>query len=163
MSDSATPANGMRLATAFYPPVENSEHIIEKDDIGGDTTEGKKVITTQGGVLLGKMSFKMLTDERLDMTGFELVKGSNTPQTGIKINLDATHSFEAQSVFRFTNEVASKDADLSNLVLSSGKVNEENPDESTYKEYNLTPAFDKETKNYTLTLLEHLDIIDITV
>ena len=162
MSDSATPANGMRLATAFYPPVENSEHIIEKDDIGGDTTEGKKVITTQGGVLLGKMSFKMLTDERLDMTGFELVKGSNTPQTGIKINLDATHSFEAQSVFRFTNEVASKDADLSNLVLSSGKVNEENPDESTYKEYNLTPAFDKETKNYTLTLLEHLDIIDIT-
>jgi len=126
--------------------VSSEIHIIEKDDIGGDTTEGKKVITTQGGVLLGKMSFKMLTDERLDMTGFELVKGSNTPQTGIKINLDATHSFEAQSVFRFTNEVASKDADLSNLVLSSGKVNEENPDESTYKEYNLTPAFDKETK-----------------
>lgn len=170
MNDSATPANGMRLTTAFYPPVENSEHIIEKDDITGGTTEGttegKKVITTQGGVLLGKMSFKMLTNESLNMNAFELVPGTTSPRTGIKINLDATHCYEKSDpktgVFRFTNEVASKDADLSNLVLSSGKVNEENPDESTYKEYNLTPSFEKETKNYTLTLLEHLDIIDIT-
>ena len=48
------------------------------------------------------------------------------------------------------------------MVVSSGKVNEENPDESNYKEYNLDPIFDKETNNYTLTLLEYLDTIDIT-
>lgn len=160
----------MRLATAFYPPVNTSEHIIERDDIIADssqgTTEGKKVITTKGGVLLGKMSFKMLEEGPFSLEGFELVTGATVPKTGIKINLDATRFYEnadpKTGVFRFTNEVASKDADLTNIVLSTGEENEENPDESNYKEYELNPVFDKETKNYTITLLEHLDIIDIT-
>ena len=155
----------MRLATAFYPPVDTSEHIIEKDDIISDSPQGKKVITTQGGVLLGKMSFKMLEEGPFSLEGFELVPGNTVPKTGIKINLDAIHSYEKSDpetgVFRFTNAVASKDADLTNIVLSTGEANEENPDESNYKEYELNPVFDKETKNYTITLLEYIDKMNI--
>ena len=164
----------IRLATAFYPPVEESQHIIKlKDEDNtagstGGTTEGDKIITTkeEGGVLLGKMSFKMLTNETFnkDDFGLALVPSSHTPQTGIKINVNAAISYEspAEKIFIFTNNVVSKDADLTNIVLSSGKIDEENPDQSTYKEYNLTPSFDKETKNYELNLLEDLDTIDIT-
>lgn len=147
--------NVIRAIISFYPPVEGSEHIIEKDGIDG------KVVTTAGGVLLGKMSFKMLTDQ-FDISGFELVTNTSSPQTGVKVNLDAKTCFEAPPTFRFADVTASKDADLTNIVLSSGENNEDVPEESTYKEYDLTPTFDKETKNYEVILLEYLDAIDIT-
>lgn len=39
--------NGIRMATSFNPPVEESEHIIDKEGIG-------KVVNTANGVLLRK-------------------------------------------------------------------------------------------------------------
>lgn len=138
---------------SFNPPVNESEHIIEKDDIG-------KVVTTTDGVLLGKMSFKMNVDE-FDVSGFSLVTDTNSPTTGIKINLNVTEAFENPSTFRFTDQTASKDAYLSNIVVSSGEVDNENPGNSTYKEYTLTPTFDKDTLNYEIELLEYIDTIDI--
>ncbi len=154
--------NIVRAQMSLFPPLSTmpvSEHIIEKD--------GSKIISTGDAVKFGEMSFRMITDDRFDINGFKL-KASNkySPATGIKVNLDVLHCFEKSDpetgVFRFTDETASKDADLANIVVSSGKVNEENPDESNYKEYNLDPIFDKEVNNYTLTLLEYLDTIDIT-
>ena len=146
--------DGIRGIVSFDPPTTESDHIIEKDGIG-------KVVTTSGGVLLGKMSFQMTADT-FDASWFQLVEDSeDSPKTGIKINIDGTNYYEAQSTFRFTDKTASKDASLSNLVVSSGIVDETNPDNSTYKEYTLTPTFDKETLNYEITLLEYLDTIDI--
>ena len=147
--------NVVRAIISFYPPVNETENIIVKDGVDG------KVVTTKGGVLLGKMSFKMLTDQ-FDISGFELVTNTSSPQTGVKVNLDAKTCFEAQSTFRFTDVTASKDSDLTNIVLSSGENNEDVPEESTYKEYDLTPTFDKDTKNYEVILLEYLDTVDIT-
>ena len=147
--------NVIRAVFSFYPPVNETEHIIVKDGVDG------KVITTTGGVLLGKMSFKMLTNQ-FDISGFELVTNTSSPQTGVKVNLDAKTCFEAPPTFRFSDETSSNDADLTNIVLSSGKNNEDEPEESTYKEYDLTPTFDKETKNYEVVLLEYIDAIDIT-
>lgn len=144
---------GFRWVTSFNPPVTESEHIIEKDGIG-------KIVTTQGGVLLGKMSFQMTADE-FDVSGFKLVEDTTSPTTGIKINLDGTNSYQAQSTFIFTDKTASKDAYLSNIIVSSGQVDTENPDNSTYKEYTLTPTFDKDTLNYEIELLEYIDTIDI--
>lgn len=147
--------NVIRGIISFYPPVNETEHMIVKDGVDG------KVVTTKGGVLLGKMSFKMLTNQ-FDISGFELVTSTSSPQTGVKVNLDAKTCFEAQSTFRFTDETASNDADLTNIVLSSGENNEDIPEESTYKEYDLTPTFNKETKNYEVILLEYLNAVDIT-
>lgn len=106
------------------------------------------------------MSFKMTANE-FDISGFKLVEDTSSPTTGIKINLNLTQSFEAQSTFRFTDQTASKDATLSNIVISSGETDEENLSNSTYKEHNLTPTFNKETFNYEIELLEYIDTMKI--
>lgn len=144
--------NLLRTVTSFNPPVEAGGHIID--------TENGKVITTTGGVLLGKMSFQM-TAQKFDTSWFSLV-GGYEPVNGIDINIDGTKYYNDTSTFRFTDQTASDDATLSNLILSTGEIDEENPDNSTYKEYGLTPTFDKETLIYEVTLLEYIDTMDIT-
>lgn len=145
--------DGFRWVTSFNPPVTESEHIVEKDGIG-------KVIVTTDGVLLGKMSFQMTADE-FDISGFQLVGGSTTPTTGVKVNLDGTNSYQATSTFRFIDKTASKDATLSNIIISSGEVDELDPTNSTYKEHPLTPTFAKEKLNYEVELLEYIDTMKI--
>ena len=146
--------NGIRAIFSFNPPVEEREHIIDKEGIG-------KVVNTDGGVLLGKMSFQMTADV-FDATWFNLVATEDTsPRTGIKINIDGTHYYEEQSTFRFTDETASKDSSLSNLIVSTGEIDKTEPDKSTYKEYEYTPTFNKETFNYELKLYEYIDTMDI--
>lgn len=98
---------------------------------------------------------------------FSLVENADSyPTTGIKINIngfDVTEpqNYQAQSTFRFTNKVVSQDADLDDLVISTGEVNTVNPANSTYKEYELTPNFSKGILDYELTLLEYIDTMDI--
>lgn len=147
--------NVINAIVSFNPPTNTSEHIIEKGDEG-------KVVTTTGGVLLGKMSFKMTADE-FDISGFSLVEDTNSPTTGIKINLNIIEAFENQSTFRFTDQTLSKDATLSNIVVSSGEIDEEDATNSTYKEYPLTPEFNKETLDYEIKLLEYIDTMRIKV
>lgn len=145
--------NVVNAIVSFFPPVEETDHIIN------DPEDGMQV-STQGGVLLGKMSFQM-TAEEFDISGFSLVEATNSPVTGIKINLNIKEAFTNQSTFRFKDATASKDATLSNLIVSSGVVDDENPDNSTYKEYQLTPSFDKDTNNYEIELLEYIDTINV--
>lgn len=145
--------NVVNAVISFNPPIEETEHIIEKEDIG-------KVVTTSGGVLLGKMSFRM-TAEEFDISEFSLVPDTNSPLTGIKINLNIEEAFENTSTFRFTDALPSKDSALSNLIVSSGVVDEENAENSTYKEYTLSPIFDKETLSYEIELLEYVDNLNI--
>lgn len=102
-----------------------------------------------------------MTANEFDISGFKLVEDTSSPTTGIKINLNLTQSFEAQSTFRFTDQTASKDASLSNIVISSGETDEENPSKSTYKEHSLAPTFNKETFNYEIELLEYIDTMKI--
>lgn len=148
-------SNVIRGIFSFDPPITSTdnEHIVDKDGIG-------KVINTDGGVLLGKMSFQM-TEEVFDVSWFQLVQDSNySPETGIQVNIDGINHYEKQSVFRFTDKTESKDADLIDLVLSTGEKEGDNP---TYKEYPLTPEFEKNTLNYELSLMEYLDNMDIKV
>lgn len=161
-------ANNVIIATMeLYPPLSTlptSEHIIVKN--------GNKTISTGEKVKFGEMSFQMLNnDDPFDITGFKIKKNENySPTTGAKINLDAVHCFnyvnytdqQKDGIFRFTDETASKNADLENIVVSSGEVNTEEPDKSTYKEYNLEPKFNIGTKKYEVTLLEYIDTINIT-
>lgn len=108
--------------------------------------------------MLGKLSFNMITDT-FDVSEFSLVENlSYSPNTGIKIDYTAQESYQAQSTFRFTDATASKDASLKNLIVSSGIKDGEEP---IYKEYELTPTFDKDVKEYEITLLEYVDKINI--
>ena len=145
--------NLIRWAISFDPPTDESEHIINDEN-------GKKIVTTTGGVCIAKVSFKVLSDD-FDMSGFALQEDTSSPKTGIKINLDITNAYENQSTFRFTDATASKNANLSNLIVSSGQVDELDPSKSTYKEYEIIPSFDKATLSYQMELLEYLDEIDI--
>lgn len=142
--------SGIRMIISFNPPVEDSENI-----------QDETLISSGKSVLLGKMSFKMTADE-LDLSGFNLIPDATTsPTTGIKINTNIDDSYEAQSTFIFTDKTASKDATLKNLKLSTGTEDTENPDNSTYKEYELTPIFDTATKEYTLELNEYIDEMNL--
>lgn len=146
--------DGILAGLFFKPPVSVGGHVIDKDGVG-------KVIDTGEDLLIGRMSFQM-TEEKFSTDWFHLVENTDTyPMTGIKINVDGVNNYQAQSTFRFTDQIASKDADLLDLILSSGEINEENPDESTYKEYEFNPIFNKDTLNYEVTLMEYLDKMSI--
>lgn len=148
--------DSIKMICSFNPPVDIKEggHIIEKEGIG-------KVVNTNGGVLLGKMSFQM-TEDIFDMSSFKLVEDTeSSPLTGIKINTDGLHYFDNQRTFRFANNTASKDANLTNIIVSSEEKNEENPEESSYKEYNISPEFNVDTKEYELKLLDYIDNLNI--
>lgn len=146
--------DGMRGWLAFNPPLTESEHIVDKTGIG-------KVIQTNENLLLGKMSFQMKVDE-FDVNWFKLVDSKeNLPVTGTKITLDGVKNYQKESTFRFTDQLASKNADLANLVLSTGEIDEEDSSKSTYKEYDFTPVFDKDTLKYEVTLMEYIDNMDI--
>ena len=103
-----------------------------------------------------------MTEETYDPSWFQLVTSTSSPKTGIKISVSTTEYYEAQSTFRFTGAVNSKEAKLSDLIVSTGTINEENPEESTYKKYTLTPEFEKNTTSYELELREYIDNMDIT-
>ena len=104
-----------------------------------------------------------MSEDTFDVNWFQLVENSESyPTTGIKINIDGTNNYQAQSTFRFTDQTASRDADLVNIRLSTGEVDAVNPENSTYKEYAYTPDFNKETLDYELTLLEYVDEMNLT-
>ena len=140
--------NIIQSIISFNPPVEESEHIIEKEGIG-------KVVTTKGGVLLGKISFQMTADV-FDISCFHLVEDEeSSPNTGIKINLDGKTYFDNQSTFRFVDDIASKDANLTNIILSN------NQDNLTDKQYSLSPVFEKDITNYKVEILENINKLNI--
>lgn len=164
--------------------IPTSAHVVERNDSKAITT------TTENGegVKLGEMSFRMLTDDTFILTDdpedtqsfyFGLVPNKEAklcPKTGIKVQLNDERDYdidgqkdynkfhaEDKETFIFTDMTASEDADLADLIVSSGEVNTENPSESTYKEYDLNPEFkgNEEVGTYTLTLMEYIDTINI--
>lgn len=148
-------ATVVRMIGSVNAPIAGAtDHFILKDD-------GKYSFHTNGDVLLGTMSFQM-TVEEFDISWFKLVTANSSPTTGVKISVNTVKRYEAQSTFRFTDDIASKEASLSNLVVSHGKQDLDNPDNSTYQEYPLTPTFDKDTLQYEIKLLEYIDDMDIT-
>ena len=112
-----------------------------------------------------------MTADEFSAEWFRLEENASaSPNTGIKINLDGLHYYDLNgnevspynySTFRFADNTASKNVDLTNIIVSSGEKNEEEPDKSTYKEYSLDPEFDKDTTKYEVELLEYKDELDI--
>lgn len=106
----------------------------------------------------------MITEDEFDVTGFSLVANTeHSPKSGIDINIDANaeNTLKEQDRFIFTDKTASKDAYLNNIIVSNTKENEEDLSNPIYKEYDLTPEFNKETNQYKVEILEYIDDIDI--
>lgn len=142
---------GIRLVLSLNPPVTESEHIKNDENLG-------TIIDTTGDVLLGKLSFKMSSDE-FNISSFKLeTSSSSSPKTGIKITIGNEQNYESQSTFRFTDKTTSKNADLANIKLSTGSEEDAN-----YKEYPITPTFDKKILEYNLDLLEYIDKMDLEI
>lgn len=146
-----TSTGGMRAVVSFNPPISESEHIKNKENVG-------MIIDSSGSVLLGTLSFRTTLD-KFDISSFKLeTSDTASPKTGIKISIDIGSYYENQSTFRFTDKSASRNADLSNIKLSDG-----NEDDENYKEYALNPSFDKNTLEYTTELLEYVDKVNLEV
>ena len=146
-----TSTGGMRAVVSFNPPISESEHIKNKENVG-------MIVDSSGSVLLGTLSFRTTLD-KFDISSFKLETSDTTsPKTGIKIIIDGSTYYENQSTFRFTDKSASRNADLSNIKLSNG-----NEDDENYKEYALNPSFDKNTLEYTTELLEYVDKVNLVV
>ena len=146
-----TSTGGMRAVVSFNPPISESEHIKNKENVG-------MIVDSSGSVFLGTLSFRTTLD-KFDISSFKLETSDTTsPKTGIKIIIDGSTYYENQSTFRFTDKSASRNADLSNIKLSNG-----NEDDENYKEYALNPSFDKNTLEYTTELLEYVDKVNLEV
>ena len=146
-----TSTGGMRAVASFNPPISESEHIKNKENVG-------MIVDSSGSVLLGTLSFRTTLD-KFDISSFKLETSDTTsPKTGIKIIIDGSTYYENQSTFRYTDKSASRNADLSNIKLSNG-----NEDDENYKEYVLNPSFDKNTLEYTTELLEYVDKVNLEV
>ena len=146
-----TSTGGMRAVVSFNPPISESEHIKNKENVG-------MIVDSSRSVLLGTLSFRTTLD-KFDISSFKLETSDTTsPKTGIKIIIDGSTYYENQSTFRFTDKSASRNADLSNIKLSNG-----NEDDENYKEYALNPSFDKNTLEYTTELLEYVDKVNLEV
>ena len=146
-----TSTGGMRAVVSFNPPISESKHIKNKENVG-------MIVDSSGSVLLGTLSFRTTLD-KFDISSFKLETSDTTsPKTGIKIIIDGSTYYENQSTFRFTDKSASRNADLSNIKLSNG-----NEDDENYKEYALNPSFDKNTLEYTTELLEYVDKVNLEV
>ena len=146
-----TSTGGMRAVVSFDPPISESEHIKNKENIG-------MIVDSSGSVLLGTLSFRTTLD-KFDISSFKLeTSDTASPKTGIKISIDGSTYYENQSTFRFTDKSASRNADLANIKLSNG-----NEDDENYKEYALNPSFDKNTLEYTTELLEYVDKVNLEV
>lgn len=146
-----TSTGGMRAVVSFNPPISESEHIKNKENVG-------MIVDSSGSVLLGTLSFRTTLD-KFDISSFKLETSDTvSPKTGIKISIDGSTYYENQSTFRFTDKSASKNADLANIKLSNG-----NEDDENYKEYALNPSFDKNTLEYATELLEYVDKVNLEV
>lgn len=159
--------NGIvRGILSFFPPIQDTEHIITRED-------SVQLVSSKGDdepLLLGKMSFKMSSNEVFDIEGFKLAgpndgtdyQDTEIPPTGIWINIDGTYRYENQSTFIFEDATASKDADLLNIEVSSEQESEEEPDSPIKTTYELEPEFEKDKNEYTVTLYDYIDEVDIT-
>ncbi len=74
-----------------------NEYLVEDDDIGD-------YVSINGDVLLAKLSFNVgdSTRENISTQSLRLKEASTSPQTGIKVNVNGTDSYEAQKLFEFT-------------------------------------------------------------
>lgn len=153
---------------------ENGEYrcimsLDEYDDAGNyienDETLGYIVNSNvEGGVLLGRMSFRLFSGD-IDETTFVLKTGGTSPKTGIEISQTLNSGYSDPSVFRFS--VLSNDASLNKIEYDFFNYEEDGDStlpELTYESLDLTKKDAESTElvsKYTIELLEDVDNVSL--
>lgn len=111
-----------------------------------DDVSIEKQVQIPDFVLFGKLTFQIIGEGEITTSSLKLKEGATSPKTGIKVNVNGTDSYEAQSLFAFHLALASENANLSNLESNFDTIDEFLPD----------------TTEYTAILLQNLKEVEIT-
>ncbi len=107
--------------------------------------------------VIARISFQM-GDGEITTDDIKLKTGTNSPTTGIKVVTNNSDNYQNQSLFIFTLDLKSKNADLADLKLSNGS-----DEDGDYREYTLDPKFDKDTLEYSTEILEYVDKAKLSI
>ena len=137
----------------------SSERTGTNEYLKTDATIGDYV-DISGDVLIGKMTFKKLADSKITTSTIALKQATTSPTTGIKLNIDGTDNYQAESLFEFTLALASENANLSNLVTTPTDIT--GFDKATY-DYNLKLQTDESKISVTPTTEDTKSTLKINV
>lgn len=126
------------------------------NDYYKEETPNQPIVEVQDEAIIGKISFQMEDGIAITTDDIKLKTGSTSPTTGIKVVTSESNNYQAQSLFEFTLDLASKNANLSKIEISNG-----NDEDGDYRSYDLDPTFDKDTLEYETKILEYVDSIDL--
>ena len=121
-----------------------------------EETANQPIVEVADETIIGKISFQMEDEIAITTDDIKLKTGSTSPTTGIKVVTSESNNYQAQSLFEFTLDLKSKNANLKKIEISNG-----NNEEGNYKSYDLNPTFDKDTLEYETKILEYIDSVDL--
>ena len=121
-----------------------------------EETANQPIVEVADEAIIGKISFQMEDEIAITTDDIKLKTGSTSPTTGIKVVTSESNNYQAQSLFEFTLDLKSKNANLKKIEISNG-----NNEEGNYKSYDLNPTFDKDTLEYETKILEYIDSVDL--
>lgn len=130
-------------------------------NIENDSSLGYVVNTNvDGGVLLGKMSFRLYNGE-VDENTFKLKTDTKSPTTGIKIAQTSDSAYEDQSVFKF--KAFSDDAKLSDIKYSFFNYEENKttkPENLTYTNLDMSTTESTSTDSISKYKINYTDKLE---
>ena len=126
------------------------------NDYYKEETANQPIVEITDEAIIGKISFQMKDEIAITTDDIKLKTGSTSPTTGIKVVTSESNNYQAQSLFEFTLDLKSKNANLKNIEISNG-----NNEEGNYRNYDLNPTFDKDTLEYETKVLEYVDSVDL--
>lgn len=126
------------------------------NDYYKEETANQPIVEIADEAIIGKISFQMKDEIAITTDDIKLKTGSTSPTTGIKVVTSESNNYQAQSLFEFTLDLKSKNANLKKIEISNG-----NNEEGNYRSYDLNPTFDKDTLEYETKVLEYVDSVDL--
>ena len=126
------------------------------NDYYKEETANQPIVEVTDEAIIGKISFQMEDGIAITTDDIKLKTGSTSPTTGIKVVTSESNNYQAQSLFEFTLDLKSKNANLKKIEISNG-----NNEEGNYRNYDLNPTFDKDTLEYETKILEYVDSVDL--
>ena len=126
------------------------------NDYYKEETANQPIVEITDEAIIGKISFQMEDGIAITTDDIKLKTGRTSPTTGIKVVTSESNNYQAQSLFEFTLDLKSKNANLKKIEISNG-----NNEEGNYRSYDLNPTFDKDTLEYETKILEYVDSVDL--
>ena len=82
-----------------------------------EETVNEPIVEVTDEAIIGKISFQMEDETAITTDDIKLKTGSTSPTTGIKVVTSEANIYQAQSLFEFTLDLTSKNANLSKIEI----------------------------------------------